>query len=427
MRLGLAASVTAASALGAACLDIPDYRGSTKVGYSPDKAGNITVATPEVTVHFPGGSGFHLPDQLKIRSTDLLGHVTSPCWGASGTGFAVTPMPRVSGDPLDGGVAASESALESNMTGPAVVQLTATWSTHWTFPAGSTCSPNAKHSSSGSSRFTVFPDGHIVRHDVLTEANPDMEQLMTEHCTCADMPSAPDAFILSSYWAFDRQALPTLFGLGDSGPSTPDPLTPGKMYNVTAPYDTVCFDGPDEQYQVASTWVRPPTPDHGPIPNAAAVGFETVVSHDVQKASTPMLDFPWDVHGALFFERSNCTAALKRAIDYLAPQPLMVSTASGTISSLPSELDGIYGGDPGGNGRPGIDVSDGTTTLSGGPGDSFVVWLRFAGSGPVIVPTATRPGAAIGWYVPQRINDREWLIWVQDKLQPGETITVRPN
>jgi hypothetical protein len=199
------------------------------------------------------------------------------------------------------------------------------------------------------------------------------------------------------------------------------------MYNVTAPYDTVCFDGPDEQYQVASTWVRPPTPDHGPIPNAAAVGFETVVSHDVQKASTPMLDFPWDVHGALFFERSNCTAALKRAIDYLAPQPLMISTASGTISSLPSELDGIYGGDPGGNGRPGIDVSDGTTTLSGGPGDSFVVWLRFAGSGPVIVPTATRPGAAIGWYVPQRINDREWLIWVQDKLQPGETITVRPN
>lgn len=426
MRLGLAAAVTAACALGAACLQIPDYRGPTKVGYSPDKTGAITVTTPDVTLHFPGGSGFRLPDQLKIRDVDVMGHTTSPCWGASGTGFAVTPMPRVSGDPLDGGVAASDSALEANMTGPAVVQLTATWSTRWSFGAELTCSTNMAHQAHGSSTFTVFPDGHIVRHDVLTEDNPDLEQVMTERCTCADMPSAPDAFILSSYWAFDRQALPTLSGLGTNGPNLPDPLTLGVNYDVSSPYDTVCFDGPDDQYQVASTWVRPPRPDHGPIPNVAAVGFDTVVSHDVQKASTPMLDFPWDVHGALFFERSNCTAALKRAIEYTAPQPLMVGTASGTMPALPSELDGIYG-EPGDNGSTAIDVSDGPTTLSGGPNGSFVVRLKFAGSGPVIVPTATRPGASIGWYVPQRITDREWLIWVQDALQPGETITVQPN
>lgn len=426
MRLGLAASVTAASALGSACLDIQDFRGLTKVGYSKDKTGAITVSTSDVTLHFPGGNGFHLPDQLKLRSVDVMGHATSPCWGASGTGFAVTPMPRISGDPLNGGVTASDSALEANMTGPVVVQVKATWSTRWSF-AAATCSTNTKHSSGGSSTFTMFPDGHIVRHDVLTEDNPDMEQVMTERCTCADMPAAPDAFILSSYWAFDRQALPTLSGLGESGPSSPDPLMPGKMYGVTPPYDTVCFDGPGDEYQVASTWVHPPRPDHGPIPNVAAVGFDTVVSHDVQKAATPMLDFPWDVHGALFFERSNCTAALKRAIDYTAPQPLMISTPSGPVSSLPSELDGIYGGDPGDNGSPGIVVSGGTTTISGGPDGPFVVWLKFSGSGPVIVPTATRRDAVASWYVPQRVGEREWLIWVQDRLQPGETITVQPN
>ncbi|HEX3476958.1 MAG TPA: hypothetical protein VHT91_18165 [Kofleriaceae bacterium] len=425
MRPGLAAAVTMASALGAACLDIPPYRGPTKVGYSPDKTGAITVATPDVTLHFAGGSGFHLPDQLKLRGVDVLGHATSPCWAESGTGFAVTPMPRVSGDPLDGGVMAVDSEIHATMTGPVVVQIALSWSTRWSFASTSTCSTNAAHKAHGSSTFTVFPDGHIVRHDVLTEDNPDMEQIMTDHCTCAAMPSAPDAFILSSYWAFDRQQLPTQVGLGDSGPNSPDPLMLGTDYNVSAPYSTICLDGPGDSFQVASAWVVPPRAGHGPGTNAAAIGLGAVVSHDVQKLSTPMLDFPWDAHGALFFDRSNCTAVLKRTLDYTAPQPLMISTASGTITSLPSQLDGIYGGDPGAGGNAGIDVSSGTTTLSGGPSAAFVVWLRFPGS--VTVPTAIRAGAPIGWYVPQQINDREWLIWVQDGLQPGETITVRPN
>ena len=425
MRLGLAAAAAAASALGASCLDIPPYHGPTKVGYAKDLAGAITVATPDVTLHFAGGSGFHLPDQLKLRGVDVMGHATSPCWGESGTGFAVTPMPRVSSDPLDGGVAAVDSEIHATMTGPVVVQLALSWSTHWSFTGGATCSTNTAHNAHGSSTFTMFPDGHIVRHDVLSEDNPDMEQIMTEHCTCADMPAEPDAFILSSYWAFDRQQLSTLVGLGDSGPNTPDPLMLGNDYDVSAPYSTVCLDGPGDSFQVASAWVVPPRVGHGPSTNAAAVGFASLVSHDVQKLGTPMLDFPWDVHGALVFDRSNCTAVLKRTLDYTMPQPLTISTASGTISSLPSQLDGIYGGDPGGGGNPGIDVSGGTTTLSGGPSASFVVWLRFPG--PVIVPTATRAGAVIGWYVPQQISDREWLIFVQDGLMPGETITVQPN
>lgn len=424
MRLGVAAAVTAASALGTACLQIPDYKGPTLVNLFPEDAGGATVV-PEgnITLHF-ASSGFHLPDQLQIDGVDVMGHATSPCWGESGTGFTVMPMPRVSGDPLDGGVTPT-SDLQATMKGPVVVQLKLTWSTRWSFAAGSMCSTSAAHKSGGTSTFTVFPDSHIVRHDVLTEDNPDMEHVMTGRCTCADMPQAPNAFILSSYWAFDRAKFPDQFGLGDSGPDTPDSLTLGDNYNVSPPYSTVCLDSSDGLSQIASTWVVPKANgDSGT--NAAAVGFDTVVSHDVQKLPNPTLDFPWDVHGALFIERSNCTAALKRAIDYTMPQELTIGTGSGTISVTPSPLDGIYGGDPGDPNRAaGIDVSDGTTTLSGGPSGAFVVWLRFPRS--VVVPTATRPGAALGWYVPQQINDREWLIWVQDPLQAGETITVQPN
>jgi hypothetical protein len=422
MRLALAAGFAAVSALGG-CLEVPSYEGPILIGYSPDGEGAI-VSTPDVSLHFATGGGFHLPDQLLVDGFDVMGHAASPCWAESGTGLTVMPMPRVSGDPLDGGVSPGDNDLQVTMRGPAVVQLKLTWSTRWSFAAGATCSTNPRHTSGGSSTFTMFPDGHIVRHEVLTEANPDREQVAASRCTCGAMPKAPDQFILSTYWAFDRTRFPTQFGLGNSGPDIPDPLDLGNDYDVIPHYEAVCFDGPSDQYQVASTWVVPPATEHGPITNAVAVGFDTLVSHDAQKQGDPELEFPWDVHGALFIEHSNCPAALRRTLDYTSPQELTISTPSGATSTLPSPLDGIYGGDPG-NGAPGIDVPDGPATLSGGPTGSFVVWLRFPRS--VLVPTATRAGASDVWYVPQRVDDRSWLIWFRDALQPGETITVRPN
>ena len=141
MRLGLAASVTAASALGSACLEIPSYSGPTEVAYFPDGAGGALVAPlNNIALHF-ASSGFHLPDRLLIDNVDVMGHTTSPCWGESGTGFAVMPMPRVSGDPLNSGVSPITSELQATMTGPAVVQLKVIWSTRWNFTGtmGSTC------------------------------------------------------------------------------------------------------------------------------------------------------------------------------------------------------------------------------------------------------------------------------------------------
>jgi len=422
MKLGLAA-VAAASALCAACLEIPSYQGPALIGYAEDGAGGATIATPGVTLHFAGGSGAHLPDRLQINNVDILGHVSSPCWSQSGAGFAMMPMPRISGDAVDGGGSDTTGQLTAMLRGPAVVQLKLDWSTRWSFSSGTTCSTSTRHKPGGTSTFTMFPDGHIVRHDVLTEVNPDMEQVTTGHCTCAAMPKAPDQFILSSYWAFDRTRLPTQVGLGRNGADNPDPLgaDPDK---IISNYDTICLEGPSGEYQVASVWVVPPGTPGGPPTLPAAFGYDTLVSHDAQKQGTPMLEFPWDVHGALFIENSTCPAAIKRALDYTEPQELVISSASGTMSMPPSALDGIYGGDPG-NGKTGIDVPDGPTTLSGGPSGAFVVWLRFPRA--VIVPTATRPGATGTWYVPQRVDDRTWLVWFQGALKPGETITVRPN
>src|SRR6201999_3551234 len=149
-------------------------------------------------------------------------------------------------------------------------------------------------------------------------------------------------FILSSYWAFNRALLPSQVGLGKNGASNPDTLTLGGDYSVIPNYDTICLNGVNDQYQIASVWVVPPGTENGPPTSPAAVGFDALVSHGVQKRGTTILEFPWDVHGALFIEHSNCTAALKRAIAYAQPEPLTI----GARSVLPSGLDGIYGGDP---------------------------------------------------------------------------------
>ncbi len=442
MRL-LGAAVTAASAFGAACLSTPSYPGPggpALVGYSDDGRGGATVTTPSFTLHFAGGSGFHFPDQLLIDNVDVMGHAASPCWGQSGTGIAVVPMPRISGDPVNGALSAMTSQLQAKLSGPAVVQVELDWTTRWTFPTKPTCSTNLNHIPGGSSTFTVFPDGQIVRHDQLTDRNPGMENVMADSCTCPDPPMIggqliTNEFILSAYWTFDSAQFPQQVGVGKNGPTLPDDLglSPDK---IVSNYSTICLDSMDGKHQIASAWVVPPmTGNLSPLPSA--YGYQALVSLDIQKQGAGFLEFPWDVHGALFFEQSSCISALNRAIAYTAPQKLAITSGSATASLERSPLDGMYGGDPG-DGNPGFDVSDGPTTLSLAPPppdgpppppftSPFTVRLRFPQGAVAGVPIATRKGATDGWFVPQRVDDRDWIIWFRDPLQTGETITIQPN
>ncbi|HEX8108853.1 MAG TPA: hypothetical protein VF516_14070 [Kofleriaceae bacterium] len=442
MRLRLEAAVAAASAFGAACLTIQPYQGPggpALVDYSVDGRGGATVTTPSLALHFAGGSGFHFPDQLLIDNVDVMGHAASPCWSQSGTGISVVPMPRVSGDQVDAALPTMTSQLQAKLSGPAVVQVEVDWTTRWTFPAGEMCSTNLNHIPGGSSTFTVFPDGQIVRNDHLTDVNPGMEQIMPGQCVCPDTPMIGgelinNQFILNAFWTFDRTRFPEQIGLGNN--PTPDPLgiAPDK---IVTNYSTICLNSMGGKYQIASAWVLPPkTPDVSPL--AAAYGYDTLLSLGVEKPGTPNLQFPWDVHGALILEQSSCTAAFNRAIAYTTPQKLAITSGSATADLVRSQLDGMYGGDPGNGNAPGFDVSDGPTTLSLAaprPDEpppppltgSFTVWLRFPRGSVPGVPIPTRKGATDGWFVPQRVDDQNWIVWFRDPLQAGETITIQPN
>jgi len=426
MKRRIAAALALGAGLVAACLSIPAFHGPVLLIYSETGSG-AAITGDGFSLHFAGGSGFRFPDALRIDGVDVMGHASSPCWGQRGTGFAVMPMPPVSGDPEPGGPSAMTSQLHAALSGPAVVQVRLDWTTRFDFMTQPMCSPNPNHVPGGSSTFTVFPDGRIVRHDQLTDTNPNMERVLAEQCTCPDPALVPEQFHLSSYWAFARDLFPTQVGLATpEDPTAQDDLgaIPTK---IVSNYNSICLDSTSGTYQIASAWDVPP--GAGP----ETFGYDMLISHDLQKAPTSALDFSWDVHGALFITRADCTAAFKRAIDYTQQRSqLSINGAPHT----PSMLDGMFGGDPG-DGSQGIDVPDGPTVLSlpplapdGGPPTPFVggfaVWLRFPRA--LEVPVATRAGATGTWYVPQRVDDRNWILWFRDPLlQPADTITVRPD
>lgn len=403
MRRALAAAVPGAAALAAACLSIPPYRPTPLVTYSDD-AGGATVTGPDFALHFAGGTRFHFPDSLTIDGVELIGHDAAPrCLDESGTGFLLFPTRRISDD---GEAPPTESTLEPVLSGPAVVQVRVGWATQ--FDCNRTRAPH------GASTFTVFPDRRIVRHDVLGDAN--QVQITASACQCTQpLPEEEGKFFVNSFWSLSRASFAKAWALGPTrDPTTPDPLTlPGPGSN-TSGYDTVCLDGSNSAYQLVSAWVNP-TED-----SAVLFGRDALISHDVQKPiDTTKLDVAWDLHGELVLEHAGCTAAFRRALDYEAPPVLVINGTATTASPL----DGIYGGDSG-DGKPGIAVQGGRATLTGHLALPFAVWLRFPDA--IDLPHATRAGATGPWYVPQRLDDRTWIVWFRDPLSDGETIIIEP-
>jgi hypothetical protein len=391
------AAVATAVAL-AGCLSIPDYAPPDLVSYAADGTG-ATVTGAGFALHFAGGNSFHFPDGLTIGSSpNLLGHdPASACYDESGTGFAIFPTPRVS---WDGDAPPVNNKIAAVMQGPAIVQVRIDWTTQ--LPA--VCSHD--HAPGGTSVFTAFPDGHIVRHDTLVD--PGSDSISPAACACQST-NRPE-FDVSSYWTF-APGFQALYGLSAGGEMQAVTVHPGD----TANFATVCLDG--TTYQVASTWAIPSDSTASGFP-ANMFGGNALIGHRLQKPiGLQNLDVAWDIHGALFLGDRGCTPAVQRATDYASAAPLIVNGAPAAMS----QLDGIYGGDPGAGAAPGIAI-DGRAEVAGQARAGFAVWLSFASSPDAV--RATLAGATGSWYVPQRIDDSNWIVWFRDALATGQTIAI---
>ncbi|HEU4730890.1 MAG TPA: hypothetical protein VFT22_23505 [Kofleriaceae bacterium] len=389
---GVVQAAVLAAAPAAACLSEPGYQPASAVSFGADGTGAV-VAGAGFALHFASGNGFHLPDALKLDGVDLLGHdPDARCFAESEAGFLIVPTPRIS---PDGAAPAVASQLVPVLRGPAVVQVKLDWTGQFA------C--NRARVPGGSSTFTVFPDGRIVRHDTLDDANPDETGFSPAECACD--PSGDALFTISSYWTLTQAPFRELYtSASPDGLGLPMPEQPN--------LGTACLDG--GAFQVAVAWV--PSEDRNSTTIVASGTLYGLHLRKVFRDST-IDPLAWSADTALLLERGGCKRALDRAEDYSVRPAL---TINGTSLTAPAR-DGIYGSDMG-SGPPGVPVAGRHAELTGMVKSSFAVWLRFAS--PARTVRAKLTGATGPWYLPQQVDDQGWIVWFRDPLVAGQQISI---
>jgi hypothetical protein len=375
---------------------IPAELSYREVGTGGVVAGSFEGGLP-FELHFPDGDGFHFPNALLIDGVDVMGHDPGQsCSEEDEVGIQLSPTPRIS---ASGGAPRVTNLLTPVMRGPAVVQVKLDWSTR--------LACNSDRNPGGTSTFTVFSDGRIVRFDQL--ADPSSAPLSAFECAC---DGVSNSFTVSTFWTIVRGSFTSILHSGQ--PNTPQPL-PGTSGTVeilnTA---TQCLD--DGAQQVAFAW-------HGDSRGTTVRGSDQLIGFgfDFQFEDSVLPAFTWEKSSALFLGRSGCRDALARAMEHIQPSTLTING----VALAPSSRDGIYGGDAG-SGEPGLELGEGDHfELTGLVRTPYAVWLRFPRS--VSSLRATRAGATGSWYVPQRQGDRSWIVWFKDPLQAGQTISIEPG
>jgi hypothetical protein len=379
--------------LAAGCFSVPPYAPDNAVTFTEDGTGG-TVAGRDFSLRFAGGDGFHFPDALLIDGVDVMGHAPAAgCFDEDEIGVAIAPTPRIS---AHSSAVPVMSRLEPTLRGPAVVQVSVQWTT--TFACSNTRMPG------GTSTFTVFPDGLIVRHDTIADpvSSPSIAPGL---CECGG--GGNGLFVVSTFWTLARERYGAL---NIDVPSDPPLMLPdvGDGYSNKA---TSCVEG--DRHQVAFAWDR--------VENANIRGAETLVGfgRELENSATMLADFSYEGSSALFLGRTGCEDLRARAEDHRTPRSLEINGED----TMPATRDRIYGSDaPGGQG---IVLDEARAELKGTLDDAFAVWLRFPS--PVDAVRARSEGKRGAWYLPQQVDDRSWIVWFPEGFEGGEEILIEPR
>lgn len=399
-RTGLAAALAALAAT--ACLSVPPYQPPASALTYTEAGGGASISGEGFVLHFAGGPGFHFPDALTVDGINTISSAATPCYAESGVGMVLYPTPRINAATS----VVTTSQLTPTMRGPAVIQVRVDWSSEFT------CSDNHPF---GSSLYTVFLDGRIVRHDSLD----DHMVAPTSLNTCACDPMEHQGFQIESFWTFDSKPF-TTFSVPDGGTNgvLPMPADVSTSFQKTNFYVT-CLDA--GRYQIGVALSRSKTivgtPKTAILPTLAV--FDREQSGGFNSTFDPLL---WDTNDAVFVEHgSGCKKVLERAEEHASASSLVVNGDPIPVSLV----NGIYGGDAGEDGKLGVKVPAGRVELAGPINGSFAAWLRFTSD--VDGVRAQLAGKTGAWYVLQRVDAANWIAWFRDPLMPGETIAIETD
>jgi hypothetical protein len=328
-------------------------------------------------------TGAMLPSALYANGENYLGTSTA-CADDSGIGFTIAPALTVAG-----GSPASTSTVTVIDPGPGVAKVRVEFNSAYSCPAATAIS--------GTSDFTFFPSGRIVREDSVTPTTQVLAPSAT--CGCA---SAQQNFTFSSAWTFDGVGATQV--QDDNSPVAPDVFLACTMYGTTYPGLGVSFaniSGAHTRFHTGATATH-------------AIDFAadaTSLTTDTKQMTSAIQI------GTMQKGTSVVTETCHELLVPLVDVPLQI----GTETYPYTDHDGIYRDVNGGAHTEAFDIV--ATTAPVPPG--FAVSLDLGGADPATTVRTPDLGVAVG--IPQHEADTHYLIFFPDGLGVGETITITPQ
>ncbi|HEX7701237.1 MAG TPA: hypothetical protein VF403_10955, partial [Kofleriaceae bacterium] len=272
--------------LVAACADVPtppQFDGPGLVVSTDSIGTHVDSYNSNIFSFIFSATGAKLPIYLTANGEDYLGTSTA-CAADSGVGFTIAPALTVAG-----GSPASTSMLTVIDPGPGVVKVRVAFNSAYSCPTATAII--------GTSDFTIFPSGRIVREDSVTPTTQELTPSAT--CGCA---SAQQNFTFSSAWTFDGAGATQV--QEDNSAVAPDVFLACTMYGATHPGLGVSFaniTGSHTRFHTGATATHAIdfdadatslATDTKPMTSALQIGAATETCHQLL---VPLVDVPLQI------------------------------------------------------------------------------------------------------------------------------------
>ena len=363
-----------------------------------------------------------MPDQLQVGGTEILGE-SMQCGHENKIGVGVYPSYTATSGPTWPTAYAPTSTPSVTAKGPAFVQVAIAWNGKFDC-TGTAPAPTA----SGTSTFTLFPDGRLVRHDTLATG-----ALLPANTSCGCLPPTSDYFA-TSFLAVQGAPFTTL--LYSAGTAT-SPLTlPASDTWIDDPNPRwACLATPNAR-RLAVAWPGTVTSVLGASNDGgtrvALDGAGTLITFlfDWIYDHTTVPDMQLETYSAWFFAadvRAHCDATAMATLfsDYTDPRRLSIAADGRNAFADLDPTTGLYRivpAEPATAATYTVIVESGNAGVSGG----FALSLPFAtGATPVVQLDSMT-----------LVENRDFLVqhdagtpivhtlWFKDPLPQGHVLTL---
>lgn len=357
-------------AVGAGCASVPPDPGEQRLLEVDAATGRVSTtsrAPMQYTVEF-GDHGVRMPQGIFIDGVNRVANGSCPT--EAGVGVSVYPA-FVAAAPANGGDDAT-GGLTVEWAGPVIARVVVTWNVAYTCVGA--------QQARGTSTFTMFPNGRIVRHDVATPSSTMLPSSMTD-CGC----SSDTAFFFTSFWTFN--------GANQSVTSQGTAWMDGETSGCAVyPNHTIGIAWPDTDTRLTNP------------------GGVSAFVHDWANSAPTLPATERELVSAIMLSEQTTAANCDDVLADLADFPIMVAG-----SMVVTDDSGIYVDTRHHAGR--VEISAPRRIPRG-----FAISLDVGGFAEVS-RTPQLPGS---WYATQRDGGRT-VLWFRDGLGVGETIAIDPR